>query len=84
MSVYYKVYIKSGCPFCDKALKLLDKKKQEYVVNIMDSNEELLAEVKETWSWETVPIIIEISDRRGFNFIGGYTDLCEYLGGKID
>ncbi len=84
MSVYYKLYIKNSCSFCDKALKLLDKKKQEYIVNIMDHNEELLSEVKDTWSLETVPIIIEISERRGFNFIGGYTDLCEHLGDEID
>tara|TARA_R110002110_G_scaffold191450_1_gene399622 strand:+ start:124 stop:378 length:255 start_codon:yes stop_codon:yes gene_type:complete len=84
MNIYYKVYIKKDCSFCDKTLKLLDKKRQEYIVNIMDHNEELLSEVKDTWGWETVPIIIEISERRGFNFIGGYTDLCKHLGDEID
>ena len=77
MSVYYKIYIKSGCPYCTKALEVLDKYRQEYVVNVMDGNDDLLTEVKSTWNWQTIPIIIEVSDRNGFKFVGGYTDLVE-------
>mgnify|MGYP003154574284 CR=1 FL=1 len=84
MSVYYKIYIKSGCPYCTKALEVLDKHRQEYVVNVMDGNDDLLTEVKSTWNWQTIPIIIEVSDRNGFKFVGGYTDLCKHLGEEID
>tara|TARA_R110000824_G_scaffold299654_1_gene487704 strand:- start:15 stop:269 length:255 start_codon:yes stop_codon:yes gene_type:complete len=84
MNVYYKLYIKRDCPYCDRALKLLDKQGHDYIVNLMDHNEELLSEVKKKYVWDTVPMIIEISDKKGFHFIGGYTDLCEYLGEEID
>ena len=47
----------------------------------------LLAEQKK-WNWQTVPVIIQVSDDENGDtierFVGGYTDLCEELGVEQD
>jgi len=77
MKSSYHLYIETGCSFCDKH-------KLEYVINIMDCNEELLLETKKKYSWETVPMILEISETKGFHFIGGYAELCTHFGENND
>ena len=79
MKKRYHLYIKTSCSFCDEAFKLLDEHQLQYTANIMDHNDELLTEVKEKYNWETVPIIFEISDIKGKQLIGGYTDLAKHL-----
>jgi glutaredoxin len=80
MKKRYHLYVKSSCPFCNDAFKLLDKHQLQYTANIMDHNDELLTEVKERYDWKTIPIIFEISGLKGKQLIGGYTDLVNHLG----
>ena len=79
MTKRYHLYVKTTCSFCDEAFKLLDKHGLQYTANIMDNNDELLTEVKQKYSWETVPIVFEVSGVRGKQLIGGYTDLVKHL-----
>jgi glutaredoxin len=44
----------------------------------MDQQPELLTEIKQTYRWETVPVVVEITAGQE-KFIGGFTDLKEYL-----
>lgn len=61
---------KNPCPFCDRAINLLNAKEAQYeVIDLTDKMDELNA-WKEKTGWKTVPIIM-INDQ----LIGGYTDL---------
>jgi|TARA_Y100000310_G_scaffold254922_1_gene262134 glutaredoxin len=80
----YHLYVKTSCIFCKKAVELLEKHALLHGQTIMDDNEDLLTEVKDRYNWDTVPLILELSQVEGVRFIGGYTDLCEYLGEDIE
>ena len=46
----------------------------------LDQSDKLLAHLKNTYEWETVPMIIERHTEKPYeNFIGGFTDLRKYL-----
>lgn len=64
------VYKKNPCPYCDRAMNLLNGKGVTYqVIDLTDKLDEL-QKLKEKWGWQTVPIIV-IDGK----LIGGYTDL---------
>ena len=84
MNKQYHLYVKKACPFCQEAIKLLDKHQLQYTVAIVDKNEDLLTEIKIKYEWPTVPVILEFSQVAGVRFIGGYTDLCKHLGENIE
>jgi glutaredoxin len=44
----------------------------------LDKQPELLNEIKTTYRWETVPVVVEITEGQE-KFIGGFSDLKEYL-----
>jgi glutaredoxin len=60
------------------AIRLLEDKGLQFSIVSIDGNPELLQEVKSNYNWQTVPIITEVTPS-GTKFIGGYTDLKEYL-----
>ena len=73
----YVLFIKDECPFCVKAIDLLESKKLNYnVINFLPDQEDILDEIKEAFSWQTVPMII-LKHENQTKFIGGYTDLLE-------
>lgn len=64
------IYTKEPCPYCVRAIQLLNEKKLSYeVVDLTDQPDEIDRIKKET-GWKTVPIIL-IDGK----VIGGYTDL---------
>ena len=72
----YIVFCKPTCPFCTKAEELLEGQALEYtMVEVGDTWEQL----KEAFRWKTVPMILEVESDVLYHFIGGYTDLVEYL-----
>jgi len=76
--IYYEIYTRSSCPFCDMAINLLNEKSVEWVS--IEDREEVLREQKERWNWRTVPIVVEMdpSENRR-RLIGGYTELVKYF-----
>jgi len=80
MSAYFHVFSKKRCKFCTSAKKLLEEKDLPHVITYVDKAPEALNELKDRCQWETVPIIFEILSEKEF-FVGGYTDLEEYLNG---
>ena len=76
--MYYKIYMKSDCSFCIRAIRLLEEKGINYLRYPLDSKPQLLTEVKDKYNWGTVPVIIEINGDKE-KLIGGFTDLNEYL-----
>ena len=75
----YKVWVKSGCPFCQEAKTLLLEKQIPHEIVVLDKDPDLLEEVKEKYNWKTVPIVIKQKPEETEELIGGYTDLVDYL-----
>jgi glutaredoxin len=72
----YIVFSKLTCPFCIKAKELLVEQELEHsVVDVGDTWEQL----KEAFRWKTVPLVLEAESDMVYHFVGGYTDLVEYL-----
>ena len=74
----FRIYTKNDCPYCHAAVRLLAEHKKEFECYAMDQQLELLNEIKNTYRWETVPVVVEITEGQE-KFIGGFTDLKEYL-----
>ena len=77
----YKLWVKTGCPFCVKAQEELFKRKKAHTLFIMDEKPEELNEIKKLWDHSTVPIVL-MQDGDVEIFIGGYTELMEWLGSQ--
>ena len=58
------LYVKVSCPYCQKAEDLLTSKSKKYNVVPFDDAQDVL--------------IFHAQDK-SINFVGGYTDLVEYL-----
>lgn len=64
------LYKKNPCPYCDRAIHLLNEKNAKYeIIDLTDKPEEMM-KIKNETGWRTVPIIM-IDGK----LIGGYTDL---------
>lgn len=74
----FRLYTKADCPFCHSAIQLLAEHKKEFECYALDNQPKLLTEIKDTYRWETVPVILEVTAGQE-KFIGGFTDLKEYL-----
>jgi len=78
----YILYTKPGCPWCEKAVILLNDKKISYDIIALGSDERLLTEVKKALRWPTFPAVFARStDSATLQLIGGYTDLESRLEG---
>jgi glutaredoxin len=60
------------------AVRLLAEHEKEFECYALDNQPKLLNEIKSTYRWETVPVVVEITEGQE-KFIGGFTDLKEYL-----
>ena len=87
---HVKIYSKSGCPYCDKALELLPKNCEKIVLdddqerkNFYDDLNKPVCDGEKCYvrnkKFNTVPQIFI-----GDNHIGGYTDLVKYLTPKVN
>ncbi len=74
----FRLYTKSDCPYCQMAIHLLTENEKEFECYALDAQPHLLTEIQSTYRWETVPVVIEITEGKE-KFIGGFTDLKEYL-----
>lgn len=74
----FRLYTKANCPYCHMAMQLLAENQKEFECYALDSQPKLLTEIQDTYKWNTVPVVVEITAGKE-KFIGGYTDLKEYL-----
>ena len=74
----FRVYTKRDCPYSQMAVRLLAEHQKEFECYALDNQPKLLTEIKNTYRWETVPVVVEITAGQE-KFIGGFTDLKEYL-----
>ena len=76
----YILFIKQECPYCVRAVDLLEKQEKDYDVVKFDVDQKLILEqMKVAYQWKTVPMIFERREN-DIKFIGGYTDLVGDLG----
>ena len=66
-----EIYTWSMCPFCVRAIALLDERGVDYEEHVMDGDYDGLAEVKRKLGHPTVPIVVIDG-----NVIGGYQELA--------
>ena len=74
----FRLYTKNDCPYCQMAIRLLAEHNKDFECYALDNQPKLLNEIKSTYRWETVPVVVEITEGHE-KFIGGFTDLKEYL-----
>jgi glutaredoxin len=74
----YVVYGRSTCPFCKKAIKLLEKRQEKHVFVDLAEEPQVLSETKRFYKWKTVPIVIQ-SGPTGNKFIGGFNELRKHF-----
>tara|TARA_R110000803_G_scaffold77682_3_gene142543 strand:- start:1088 stop:1348 length:261 start_codon:yes stop_codon:yes gene_type:complete len=74
----FRLYTKANCPYCHMAVSLLTENQKEFECYALDKRPELLNEIQSTYRWNTVPVIVEITEGQE-KFIGGFTDLQRYL-----
>ena len=74
----FKVYTRPTCHYCQLAINLLRDSGADFTARSIDGCPGILREVRRSHNWETVPIIFETSGGRD-KFIGGFSDLQEYL-----
>ena len=75
----FYLYSNSECPFCVKAKEFLEHRDHVHIAMELGWDHPTLARLKEEMDWKTIPMIFELKGR-DHKFIGGYTDLVEYLG----
>jgi glutaredoxin len=76
----YILFVKDDCPFCSEATTLLEQKNLPYrLVNFDPDQEAVLTEIKKAHDWNTVPMIF-YRNALNIKFIGGFTDLQQWLG----
>ena len=76
---YFVVHGTTSCPFCVRAVGLLESKNISYIFSPIDG--EMLNEVKQKWDHKTVPIVVErdLHNVEHEKLVGGYDDLTTYL-----
>lgn len=75
----YDAYVLLDCPYCKKAIQLLQEKKKVFSVTVLDYDKERLALLKEKFSWQTVPLIVTKTEEGEELFLGGFSDLEQRL-----
>ena len=68
----YHIYTLVDCPACKRAIKLLQDRKDNFAVTVLDNDQEQLKLLKEEYCWQTVPMIIGKTEEGNF-LIGGET-----------
>jgi|TARA_R100000005_G_C4988575_1_gene196383 glutaredoxin 3 len=81
----YIVYTKKDCPYCVKALQLLEDKNLQWASIDLQDSPDVLQSLKEAYNWKTVPMVFlentNIETQRGnpYELVGGYSDLEDFL-----
>ena len=80
----FKIYALRHCGFCKRAVEELRLRGLSFLYCPMDGPPAgppitvTLEMIKKKYDWPTVPIIVRVTEEEE-KFIGGYSDLVEYL-----
>jgi glutaredoxin 3 len=66
-----EVYIKDGCPYCEKQLEIFKKKGLEYKLHNVSVDREALTRAREDYKADKVPVVVEDGVVKNIGFGGG-------------
>ncbi|MFO7952217.1 MAG: glutaredoxin family protein [Bacillota bacterium] len=66
-----EVYVKDGCPYCEKQLEVLKKKGVEYKPYNVSADSEALRKAREEYKADKVPVLVENGEVQSIGFGGG-------------
>ncbi len=73
------LYVLEGCPFCEKAMKMMNENKIKFEKIIVPNKDDIKTIYKKKMNMKSFPMIfIEVSDNK-YSKIGGCSDLELYL-----
>ena len=79
----FKIYGTTTCGYCKRATALLQERGYKYTYWPLDQEPEAMKILQEQYKWRTVPMIIWIppdkDPKDNQEFIGGFTDLVEWI-----
>ncbi len=66
-----EVYIKDGCPYCEKQIEVFKKKGTEFKLHNVSTDPEALKKAKEEFNADKVPLVVEDGAVKNIGFGGG-------------
>ena len=84
MNKYFHVYGAIDCPFCIDAVMLLTSLGYEYTLTLMDQSPTYSALIKSAYAHPTIPIITYCNNLNEEEFIGGATELVDFLSKNLE
>ncbi|MDW7738984.1 MAG: glutaredoxin family protein [Bacillota bacterium] len=66
-----EIYVKDGCPYCEKQLSVLDRKGVEYNLYNVSKDPEALKKAREDFKADRVPVVVENGEVKNIGFGGG-------------
>lgn len=66
-----EVYIKEGCPYCEKQLEVFKRKNLEYKLYNISVDPEALKRAREEYKADKVPVVVEDGAVKNIGFGGG-------------
>ena len=66
-----ELYVKDGCPYCEKQVKALKEEGKDYKLHNVSSDPEALKKAKNELKVSKVPILVENGEVKSIGFDGG-------------
>ncbi len=66
-----EVYVKDGCPYCEKQLDVFKKKDIEYKLYNVSADSEALKKARQEYKADRVPVVVEDGVVQNIGFGGG-------------
>jgi len=66
-----EIYIKNGCPYCDKQLEVFKKKGLEFKLYNVSTDPDALKRAREKFNADRVPVVVEDGIVKNIGFGGG-------------
>lgn len=66
-----EVYVKDGCPYCEKQIDVLKRKEVEFKLHNVSKDPEALKRAREEYGANKVPVVVEDGKLKSIGFGGG-------------
>jgi glutaredoxin 3 len=66
-----EVYVKDGCPYCEKQVAVLKRKEVEFKLHNVSKDPEALRRAREDYNANKVPVLVEDGKLKSIGFGGG-------------
>ncbi|MBW6462952.1 MAG: glutaredoxin family protein [Dethiobacteria bacterium] len=66
-----EIYVKDGCPYCEKQLSVLDRKGLEYKLYNVSTDLDARKKAREEYQADKVPVLVEDGVVKNIGFGGG-------------